>query len=111
MADYYFERDCRTPHSESYTILEDDNALGRVDLHFTNTMVHATICVVESLTQADVQELIETIDDELVDVLGVSREEFIVHVYQGRELGVYSDNDIGPDGSGNEGPTNGPMTR
>ena len=98
MADYYFERDCRTPHSESYTILVDENPVGRVDLHYTVTIVHGTLCVLESLTQAEIRELIETIDDELVDAVGVSREEFIVHVYQGREAGVYSDNGFGKNG-------------
>ena len=107
MADYYFERDCRTPHSESYTILEDENPLGRVDLHFTATIVHGTLCVPESLTQEEIQELIETVDDELVESVGVSREEFIVHVYQGREVGVFSDNDFGQNG---EDSTDGPMT-
>ena len=102
MADYYFERDCRTPYSESYTILEDEHAVGRVDLHFTATIVHGTLCVVESLTQEDVQELIETIDEELIDAVGVYREEFIVHVYQGRETGVYSDNGFSQNGGTEE---------
>ena len=102
MAEYYFERDCRTPHSESYTILEEERTVGRVDVHFTSTVVHGTLCVLESLTQEEVQELIETIDDELVDAVGVFREEFIVHVYQGRELGVYSDNGFGENGGTEE---------
>ena len=109
MPDYYFERDCRTPYSESHTILESEEAVGRVDLHFTPTVVHGTLCVPESLTQGDIQELIEAIDDELVDAVGVSREEFIVHVYQGREVGVFSDNDFGQNGNGEEGSHDGPM--
>ena len=110
MADYYFERDCRTPHSESYTILEEEQSVGRVDLHFTSTLVHGTLCVVESLTQGDIQELIETIDDDLIDAVGVSREEFIVHVFQGRETGVYSDSDFAENANGAEGPDGGPPT-
>jgi len=110
VADYYFERDCRTPYSESHTILVDEHAVGRVDLHFTATVVHSTLCVVESLTQEDVQELIETIDEELVDSVGVSRDEFIVHVYQGRETGVFSDSDFGENGNGTEGSSGGPVT-
>ena len=102
MAEYYFERDCRTPHSESYTILEDEQSVGRVDLHFTSTIVHGTLCVLESLTSEEIQELIETIDEELVDSVGVSREELIVHVYQGREAGVFSDNGYGPGVNGND---------
>ena len=98
MADYYFERECRTPYSEAYTILEDEHSVGRIDLHFTPSVVHSTLCVIESLTNQDIQELIETIDQELVDSLGVFREEFIVHVYQGRETGVFTDSDFGKNG-------------
>ncbi|MFQ5861367.1 MAG: hypothetical protein ACE5IG_07460 [Dehalococcoidia bacterium] len=98
MARFHFERECRTPFSEAYTILEDENSVGRLDLHYTASLVHATLCVSESLTQEMIQELIETIDDELIDAVGVAREEFIVHVYQGREAGVYSDHEFGPNG-------------
>ena len=48
MSNYQFERDCRTPTSESYTILDDDTPVGRLDLHYTPTLVHATLCVVET---------------------------------------------------------------
>ena len=102
MADYYFERDCRTPNSESYTIMEDERPVGRVELHYTPTIVHGTLCVMESLTQEAIQELIQTIDEEVVDAIGISREEFIMHVYQGRETGVYSNDSFGPNGNGGE---------
>ena len=98
MADFYFERECRTPYSECYTILEDDQPIGRLDLHFTPTVVHATLCVSESLTQENIRELIEIVDEELVDAVGVNREEFIVHVHQGQDLGVFSDRGFGENG-------------
>ena len=66
MADYYFERECRTPNSEAYDILEDDAPIGRLDLHFANGAVHGTLCVSESLTREMIEELIQTVDDELV---------------------------------------------
>jgi hypothetical protein len=98
VAEHYFERDCRTPYSESYTILDNDQPVGRVDLHFTATIVHGTLCVRESLTQEEVQELIETIDEEIVDVVGVSRDELIIHVHQGRDVGVFSNHEFGGNG-------------
>ena len=101
MAEYSFEREVRTPNSEAYTILEDDRPVGRVDLHFTDDVVHATLAVLESLTQEAVQELIDIIDEDLVDAVGIAREGFIVHVFQGRETGVFSDSDFGE--NGNEG--------
>ena len=100
MANYYFERECRTASSECYTIVDDGNAIGRLDLHFTPTVVHATLAVSESLTQEQIQELIEIVDEDIVDAVGVDRDEFIVHVHQGRDLGVYSNHEFGQSGNG-----------
>ena len=49
-SNFYFERECRTPSSECYTILSGEDALGRVDIHFAETVVHATMSIAESLT-------------------------------------------------------------
>ena len=100
MADYYFERDCRTPYSESYAILDDDQAIGRIDLHFAGNLVHGTLSIPERYTQEAIQELIETIDEDLLDSVGITRDEFVVHVFQGKEVGVFSDNHLGGDGNG-----------
>ena len=77
--------------------------MGRVDLHYAPTMVHATLCVPESFTHEDIQELIETIDEELVDMVGIARDEFVVHVFQGREAGVFSDQDMDNEANGRPG--------
>lgn len=90
MAEYYFERECRTPYSEAYNIYEEDASVGRLDLHFTPNMVHATLCVNESLTRESIEEMIQAIDDEILDAVGIAQDELIVHVYQGRDAGLYS---------------------
>ena len=38
----------------------------------------------------EIQDLVDTIDEELIDSVGISRQEVIVHVHQGRDLGVFS---------------------
>ncbi|MDA1349060.1 MAG: hypothetical protein O3A47_09370 [Chloroflexi bacterium] len=98
MANFYFERECRTPYSECYTILEDDSTVGRVDIHFADTVVHATLNIGESLTTEGIQDLIDNIDEDLMDSVGIGRQEIIVHVHQGRDLGVFSTRDF--DGNG-----------
>jgi hypothetical protein len=98
MSEYYFERECRTPYSEVYNVLDDDLPIGRLDIHLTPNVIHATLCVAESLTQESIRELIEEIDEEIVDVVGVSRDEFIVHVHQGRDVGVFSNHEFGGNG-------------
>ena len=98
MANFYFERECRTPQSECYTVLQDENTVGRVDIHFANQVVHATLSVAESLTSEEIQDLIDTIDEDLVDAVGVSRQEIIVHVHQGRDLGVFTSRNFDENG-------------
>jgi len=100
MPNFYFERECRTPYSECYTVLDDGSPVGRVDLHFTPTTVHGTLVVGESITQDSIQELIEMIDEDIVDAVGVDRDEFIVHIHQGRDLGVFSNQEYGQPGNG-----------
>ncbi len=100
MADFDLEREVRTASSEVYNILEENRRVGRIDIHFTYNVVHVSLVVDESLTQETIQELVETIDQDLVDAVGIRREELVVHVFQGRMTGVFSDSEFG--GNGNE---------
>ncbi len=105
MADYLyrFEREARTPHSESYAIEDDQHSLGRVDLHFTSSVAYATLAVHESLDDEAVQRLIAEIDERLVTSADPYREDFIVTVWRGQEIGTFADE---PEfGEGEEGDT------
>ena len=97
MADYQFERECRTPQSEAYLIAVNDEQIGRVDIHFTHSIVYATLCIGENTGDEAIQELIDTIDEELVLSADVPRDDFVVTVYQGREVGIFSDEEFGED--------------
>ena len=99
MPDFTFEREVRTPYSEAYTIHEAERQVGRIDIHFALDVVHVAVAVDESLTQEAIQEIIDTVDEDLVDAVGISREGFVVHVFQGRETGVFGDNDFGENGN------------
>ena len=100
MANYFFERECRTANSECYTVLDDEGTVGRVDIHYAGTVIHATLNVAESLTTELIQDLIDTMDGELVDAVGITRQEIIVHVHQGRDLGVFTGRDFDGNGGG-----------
>ncbi len=97
MPDYRFDRECRTPYSEAYTITLEEDLVGRIDLHFTTHTVTGTLCVGENMTAEEIQELIDTIDEELVIPSDMPRDDFYVTVYQGRETGVFSDEEFGED--------------
>ena len=97
MAEYRFERECRTPYSEAYLIIEEEDRVGRVDIHFTSSIVYATLCVGEKMAPDEIQDLIDRVDEELVLSADVARDDFIVTVYQGREMGIFSDEEFGED--------------
>ena len=95
MTDFMFERECRTPHSECYIIGAGEEEVGRVDIHFTASMAYATLCVGEDMTEEDMRELVEEIDERLVLTTDPFREDFVVTVWAGREAVVFSDEDFG----------------
>jgi hypothetical protein len=90
--EYAFERESRTPFSEAFVIETDGEAVGRVDLHFTQSgSVHATLCVPRDFDDDDIEELIAQIDERLVLPADAYRDDFVVTVWRGERAGVYSE--------------------
>ncbi len=86
-----FERSVRTDTSEIFTIYGGARRLGRVDLHYGRFEVNATLVLEVDLTDDELQQLIDQLDEELVQTHDPEREDFLVTVYKGEELGFYSD--------------------
>ncbi len=86
-----FERECRTPHSEAYTIFEDGSIVGRMDLHYQGSNVYATLCTTADANDERIQQLIDAADEQLVMTADPYREDFVVSVWKGSPAGVYSD--------------------
>jgi hypothetical protein len=86
-----FERQYRTAASEGYHVLAGEKKLAHVDLHYTRENVYATLVVEDQLPEEQVLDLIERIDESLVLSAEVPREDLLVTVFQGRQLGLYSD--------------------
>lgn len=91
MNPYLFMRQFRTNSSEGYAILEGETRIGRVDLHFASEKVYATIVLERDMTEDEVAQVIEEIDNNLVVTASVKRDDLNVWVYQGREVGFYTD--------------------
>ncbi|MHB0869049.1 MAG: hypothetical protein ACYC66_02815 [Chloroflexota bacterium] len=94
MQDLHYDRICRTNRSEAYLISQGEEPIARVDLHFTQSVVYGILVVEKELEEQQITELIGRIDDDLVWSADLPREDFVVSVYQGRELGMYSDPDL-----------------
>ena len=86
-----YDRQYRTPHSEGYHVLRADARIGRLDLHYTTTVVYGTLVLEQDMAEPEVLALLEHIDEALVLSAEVPREDFLVTVYRGTELGLYSD--------------------
>ncbi len=88
--------------------LQSSNRLGTIDIHFTTTVVHGililereleesdltklSILILErELEESDLTKLIEQIDEDLVLSADMPRDDFLVDVYVGKDVGFYSD--------------------
>lgn len=89
--DLRYDRVCRTSHSEAYLLSEADAPFGRVDLHFGASVVHGVLIVERDLSDEDLHGLVQRIDDDLVWTADQPREDFLVTVFRGAEVGVISD--------------------
>jgi hypothetical protein len=86
-----YHRQSRTPSSEQYQLMDGDERLGHLDLHFGNAEVFGTLILDRDLSEDDATQLIEQIDEDLVLSGEVAREDFLIRVYIGREIGLFSD--------------------
>jgi hypothetical protein len=86
-----FERTVRTESSEIFNVYGGARRVGRVDLHYARFEVHGTLLLDVDLTDDELQQLIDQIDEELVQTHDPEREDFLVTVFKGEELGFYSD--------------------
>ena len=86
-----FDRHFRTPSSEGYHIFSGQIRLATVDLHFTSTTVHCTLIVEQDLSRDALARLIERIDEDLVLSADTPRDDLLVNVYRGSEIGFFTD--------------------
>jgi hypothetical protein len=91
MDDVRFDRQFRTSTSEGYYLVLNTTRIGGLDLHFTSTTVHCTLVLEQELPGPDLAKLIEQIDEDLVLSADTPRDDFLVTVYVGKEVGFYND--------------------
>jgi hypothetical protein len=86
-----YHRQSRTLTSEQYQLMDGENRLGHLDLHFGSSEVFATLVLDRELTEEEAAQLIEQIDEDLVLSGEVQREDFLIRIYVGREVALFSD--------------------
>jgi hypothetical protein len=91
MPDYHYPRHVRTPYSEGFEIYDGQRRLGHIDFHYGPEEVYSTLILEQKLDEDDLLTLIEKIDDDLVLSSGMPRQDFLVNVYHGTDVGLYND--------------------
>jgi hypothetical protein len=94
----------RTAASEVYLIWDDETRVGEVHLHYSHDIIHAALLLEVELPVVDEENLLETIDSDIVSsyLPSFEREDFLVTIYRAEEISSfsYASNDLdglGPD--------------
>lgn len=93
MTEFVFKRAVRTSSSETYYIFPSNEthsgpAIASLDIHINGNIYHGTLVLTEKPQENKLDLLLEEINDQIVDF---DRTDFILTVYQGKEIGFYSD--------------------
>lgn len=93
MSDPTYHRQSRTLTSEQYQIMDGENRIGHLDLHFGAGDVSATLILDHEMDESEIERLIEQIDEDLVLSADMPRDrnDFIVRVFVGHEVMLYSE--------------------
>ena len=67
------------------------HSLPKLNLHYAHTVVYCTLVLLQDLREHEQFAVIEEIDNHLVLSAEVSREDLMVTVYRGDEIGFYND--------------------
>jgi hypothetical protein len=103
--DLRHDRLYRTASSESYLLSDGEQPLARVELHFTDTTVYGLLLFEREPAEEEIAAVVAYVDEDLVWTASVPREDFVVSVYVGREVGVFDD--AARDHGNGNGTTNG----
>ncbi len=84
---YTFRRLFRTPYSEVYDVLDDEQSVGRLDVHVDQTLLTAdcNLCVGESLTEEEARDLMDEAEQEILGG-GFMPDEINFSVHQGKTI-------------------------
>ena len=85
-----FTKILRTPHSEIWGITENNEMIGRIDIHYdTDESVDVAVMIKQELTQEQELELCQKIDDDLVENKDIGDDNFTMTIAQVDSVNVY----------------------
>lgn len=94
----------RTVASEIFVMWDGETRVGQLHLHYAHDTIHAALLLEVDLTVTEEEDLLDTIDEDIVSsyLPSFEREDFLVTVFRAEEISSfsYAANDIdlpGPD--------------
>jgi len=103
VTDFRLSRLVRTASSEIFIIWENETRVGHLHIHYAHDIIHAALLLEQDLTRTEEEDLLETIDEDVVSsyLPSFDREDFLVTVFRAEELSSFSyapnDLDLGPE--------------
>lgn len=82
----------RTVSSEIFIIWDQDTRVGHLHLHYAHDTIHAALLLEMDLTVPEEEDLLETIDEDVVSsyLPSFEREDFLVTVFRAEEISSFS---------------------
>jgi hypothetical protein len=97
---FRLSRNVRTVSSEIYVIWDNETRVGQLHLHYAHDTIHASVLLEVDLSVKEEEELLETIDEDIVSsyLPSFEREDLLVTLYRAEELSSfsYSSQDMDP---------------
>lgn len=89
---FRLSRNVRTVSSEIFIIWDDDIRVGQLHLHYAHDTIHAAVLLEIDLSVREEENLLETIDEDVVSsyLPSFEREDLLVTLFRAEELSSFS---------------------
>ncbi|MGI6296477.1 MAG: hypothetical protein ACOX3G_10335 [Armatimonadota bacterium] len=89
---FRLSRNVRTVSSEIFIIWDDDIRVGQLHLHYAHDTIHAAVLLEVDLSVREEEQLLDTIDEDIVSsyLPSFEREDLLVTLFRAEELSSFS---------------------
>ncbi len=91
-SNFRLSRNVRTVSSEIFIIWDEDIRVGQLHLHYAHDTIHAAVLLEVDLSVREEEQLLDTIDEDIVSsyLPSFEREDLLVTLFRAEELSSFS---------------------